>query len=128
MAQSCAQCNKEIENDRILWCAQKGLTCKYCKTCSASRKAAKALVGAPAYTNPSSPTYPETKPDWDKIALGKIAHGFLLEAYRIGKEKGTSGTEVYQQESAKEAYRWAMLEISVQNRLDKELKDSHPQV
>lgn len=105
---NCESCGNTIDQGRIDWCRQKGFSCKYCKDCSQKKKAAKAQN----FQQPSTKS-PEDEAKWEKIALGKIAHGFLVEAYKLGKDLRTAKNE---------AYLWTKGELEVQSLIANERK------
>lgn len=101
----CKSCNGPIDQGRIDWCNSKGFPCKYCKECSDARKAAKSTQNFQK----------QHEPDWDRISFGKISHGFLVEAYKIEKSKGSQLDPEVIKKAKNDAYLWTMAELDVQD-------------
>lgn len=100
----CQSCGHGIEPDRLDWAKQKGFTVKYCKICGDKRKAAKTQQNANSAFG-IQPRTPDEEAKWEKISIGKIAHGFLIEAYKKDKPLKTAQNE---------AYAWTKGELEVQ--------------
>ena len=118
----CPDCNSEIPQDRIDYARSKGFKLKYCQDCSKKRKAAR--EGQNSYAQPKQE---QKDVNWDKIAYGKIAHNFLIEAYKNLKRDGESVLDPATVKNIKnEAYFWTIVNLEVQDMLDKKLNPPKP--